>query len=166
MQRGNFDVIRGMRKPRKIMNGASYHVIARANRGEMIMLAAEFKELFLGVMISAQKKYHFSYYGFCLLNDQIHFIIKPSVYGNLSKIMQWILSVFAMRYNRRKAIKGHVWYDRFQSRVLTDIFHYLNTYIYILKLPVELLITVSPSSYPYNNLNTRFLDLISEYQPP
>ncbi|MBN2350941.1 MAG: transposase [Spirochaetales bacterium] len=155
-----------MRKPRILLRGASYHVIARANRNETIMRSAEFKEMFLKVMAAALRKHHFSYYGFCLLDDQIHFIIKPFGRASLSKIMQWILSVFAMRYNRRMNFRGHVWYDRFKSRALSDFFQYLDTYIFVLKRPVALGLCRNPSSYPYNDLNECFVDLISIYQPP
>ncbi len=148
------------------MAGASYHVIARANRGELILEADEFKRLFLNVMASAQKKYRFCYHGFCLLDDCIHCIIKPAAHASISRIMQWILSVFAMRYNKRNAIKGHVWYDRFRSRILADIYQYLNAYIFVLKLPVILSLARNPSSYPFNNLNPSLAGFISDDQPP
>ncbi len=149
-----------------LLKGASYHVIASANRGEAIMPSSEFKEMFLQVMATALEKFSFSYYGFCLLDDHIHFILKPTGRANLSKIMQWILSVFAMRYNRRLALKGHVWYDRFKSRIVADFFQYLDAYIFILKRPAALGLCKNPSDYPYNDLNECFADLIAVYQPP
>jgi len=36
----------------------------------------------------------------------------------LSKIMQWILSVFAINYNKKTGLKGKVWYDRFKSEII------------------------------------------------
>jgi REP element-mobilizing transposase RayT len=44
-----------MRKPRKCIEGASYHVIARANRKEMILHSEEIKEMFMRVMRRAKK---------------------------------------------------------------------------------------------------------------
>lgn len=45
-----------MRKPRELQDGASYHVISRANRKEMILNSDEVKEEFLEVVRRAQKK--------------------------------------------------------------------------------------------------------------
>jgi hypothetical protein len=32
--------------------------------------------------------------------------------------MQWVKQTFALRFNRRTARTGHVWGDRYRSRVL------------------------------------------------
>lgn len=39
-----------MRKRRELKEGATYHIVARANRGEMILGTDLFKELFLKVI--------------------------------------------------------------------------------------------------------------------
>jgi putative transposase len=166
MHGGHSGVDTGMRKPRALKKNASYHVTARANRDETILQTAEYKELFLSVMMAAQKKFRFAFNSFCLLENCIHFIIRPTAPIHLSKIMQWILSVFAMKFNKCQNYRGHVWYDRFKSKIVDDIFKYLDTYIYILKTPIGLSLAACPSGYPFNDLNTRFKEMISDFQPP
>ena len=125
-----------MRKPRQLKPNAVYHVMARANRQEMILSSLAIKEIFMHIMMAAKKKYHFRFHNFCIMDNHIHFIIEPLYNSNLSRILQWILSVFALRYNKMHNYHGHVWYDRFKSRILNNIFQYLNAYIYVQNNPV------------------------------
>ena len=107
-----FPVYINMRRSRILMRGATYHVTARTNRKEMLLSSQEEKEYFLKVIKQAKKKYSFCLISFCIMNNHIHFVIKPEKEENLSRIMQWILSVFAMSWNRRHKMTGHFWGSR------------------------------------------------------
>ena len=48
-----------MRKARIIQQGATYHVVAKANRGEFILNSDDMKEMFLSVLEAAKKKIQF-----------------------------------------------------------------------------------------------------------
>jgi putative transposase len=50
--------------------------------------------------------------------------------------MQWILSVYAMAYNKRFHRTGHFWGERFFSRIIDSFFDYLQTFEYIDKNPL------------------------------
>lgn len=120
-----------MRKPRLLKDGARYHVYARANRKEMIMGADEMKKLFMVVIKHAKAKYAFRLENLCILSTHFHFIIQPTEGESLSSIMQWILSVFAMRFNRVLGQHGHVWGERFSSCIISTFKQYLEVFIYI-----------------------------------
>lgn len=111
--------------------GASYHVFARANRKEMILNAKDIKDLLLSVIKQAKGKYDFRLENICIMENHFHLIIRPGVDECLSTIMQWILGVFAMRYNRRKGLTGHVWGERFKSVILSSINQYWEKYVYV-----------------------------------
>ena len=154
-----------MRKPRELQSGAKYHVTARANRQEMILESNAFKELLIDLMLSAKKKFQFVFFNFCIMGNHIHFILKPGEKADLSKIMQWILSVFAKKYNKIHDFKGHVWYDRFHSKILGDIFQYLNAYIYVMRNPVEAKIVENPDDYPYNGITFLLKGMMDLFMP-
>ncbi|MDA8426729.1 MAG: transposase [Treponema sp.] len=119
------------------MCGARYHVTARANRKEMILDTSSMKELFLSVVARAKKKYDFRLENFCIMGNHFHFVIQPGRNESLSAIMQWILSVFAMAYNRIKGFTGHVWGCRFFSRILASLRELLQAFEYIDNNPVK-----------------------------
>lgn len=125
-----------MRKLRRLRAEAQYHVTARTNRSEMILLPEEEKKLMLTVIERAKKRYRFQVKNFCIMNNHIHFLIKPGENESLSRIMQWILSVFAMAWNRKHNLKGHVWGERFYSRIIAGITDFLRVFMYIDDNPV------------------------------
>ena len=141
-----------MRKPRAIKQNAAYHVTARANRQEMILEDEQFKMMFLEVVGQARKKYSFKIRNLCIMGNHVHLDIEPLGQENLSKIMQWILSVFAVRYNRLYDYKGHVWYDRFKSRVIETIRQFINTFFYIASNPVRAGLVNHPLEFAYNGI--------------
>jgi putative transposase len=155
-----------MRQPRHLEHNATYHVCALINRQEMIFQTGDFlpemetkyirtdsiKELFLNVLKDAGEKYKFSLKNFCIMGNHVHLLIKPLENESLSSIMQWILSVFAIRYNRLFKLKGHVWYDRFKSRIIQTFQQMINTFFYISNNPVRARLVKNPLSYLYNGI--------------
>ncbi|MDR1286719.1 MAG: transposase [Treponema sp.] len=126
-----------MRKNRLLQNGAEYHVTAKINRNEMLFAPEKDKELFLIILKRAKKRYQFQIRNFCLMNNHIHLLIKPGEGESLSAIMQWILSVFAMRWNKMHTMSGHVWGERFFSRIINGVVDSLRVFMYIDDNPVN-----------------------------
>ncbi len=141
-----------MRKLRITKEGGTYHCCARINRSEMIFINESFKELLLKVIKEAKMKYNFLCANFCIMNNHFHIDIKPGENESLSRIMQWILSVFAKRFNKLTRYKGHVWYDRFKSKVIDSFRQYVNTFLYIANNPVRAGVVKDPFEYAYNGV--------------
>lgn len=142
----------GMRHPRKLVPGAEYHVVARANRHEFIFNSHQMKNLFLDIVRRAKKKYVFSIRNFCIMSNHIHFLIRPGAGENLSRIMQWILSVFASAFNRAFGYTGHVWHDRFKSVVIGTLRQFIAVFEYIAENPVRAGIVSDMMSYRHNGV--------------
>jgi REP element-mobilizing transposase RayT len=142
-----------VRRTRTLKDGAWYHIIARINRGECIFNNEEIKLLFLKIVVRAKNNkkhpYRFEIANFCIMGNHIHFLLKPAHGESLSKIMQWILSVFAIHYNKRANIKGHVWYDRFKSIIINSLQQFISTFEYITNNPIKAGLCSSASEYKY-----------------
>ncbi|MFH1429375.1 MAG: transposase [Candidatus Margulisiibacteriota bacterium] len=138
------------RKPREIVDGAVYHVVSRINRREMVFQDEAFKDLFLSVLERAKQKYSFKIYNFCIMDNHIHLEIQPLDGDELSAIMRWILQVFAQIYNKVMNCEGHVWYDRFKSKVIRTMKQFENTFKYIANNPVRAKMVEHPLHYAYN----------------
>lgn len=133
-----------MRRRRFLVEGAEYHVTARANRQEFILEPDEVKDLLLRVVREARTKFAFRVRTFCIMSNHVHFMIQPADGESLSAIMQWILGVFAIRYNRITSQHGHVWYDRFRSSVIKTIRQIVHTFAYIAANPVKAALVDDP----------------------
>jgi putative transposase len=142
----------GMRQPRYLVNGAEYHVVARANRREFIFNTPRLKDLFLDIVCRAKRKYSFTIRNFCVMSNHIHFLIRPGEGESLSRIMQWILSVFAAAFNRIFGYLGHVWHDRFKSIVVGTLRQFASAFAYIADNPVKAGIVCQPSDYRHSGV--------------
>jgi hypothetical protein len=63
-------------------------------------------------------RFVFEIRGLRLGDDRLTFYIKPAEGMELPTIMKWLKQVFAQRYNRAQAREGHIWGDRYGSRIL------------------------------------------------
>ena len=153
-----------MRRKRQLLAGAEYHVTAKINRSEMIFLAQEDKELFMSILKRAKKKFNFLLKNFCIMGNHIHLLIKPGERESLSKIMQWILGVFAQLWNKKHNLSGHLWGDRFFSRIILGILDFLRVFIYIDYNPVIAGLVEKPEQWMFGGLwhhKMRYLEITS-----
>jgi putative transposase len=126
-----------MRSPRILQNDATYHVTSQIDHGAMALAGDEVKRMFLDFLEKAKKKFGFKLWNFTVMNNHIHFLIKPGKNGSLSKIMQWLKCNFAKRWNKEHNTKGHVWGERFFSRIIRDEQDFARTSGYIDENPVK-----------------------------
>jgi len=141
-----------MRKNRHLEQGAVYHVTAQINRGEMAFSETAMRELFLAFVKRAKKKYSFAVYNFCVMGNHIHFEIQPDRGSSLSKIMQWLLGNFAKAWNKAHGVKGHLWGDRFWSKIIRTIRGLKRVFDYISRNPVEAGLVKRPEEWEYGGV--------------
>jgi putative transposase len=103
----------------------------------MIFDTSSMKELFLSVVVRAKQKYDFRIENFCIMGNHFHFVIQPLHGESLSAIMRWIMSVFAMAFNKIKGFTGHVWGCRFFSRIIVSLRDLIEVFEYIDHNPVK-----------------------------
>jgi REP element-mobilizing transposase RayT len=107
-----------MRKPRVLEAHAWYLVTTAANRHEPIFLERNAVSLFNRVFREAKDLFPVEVRCLRIEADRVTFYIKPVDGFQLPEIMQWIKQTFAVRYNVMKRLDGHVWGDRYWSKVL------------------------------------------------
>jgi hypothetical protein len=75
-------------------------------------------ELFNRVLREARKRFAIEVRHLVIQADRVSFYIKPDDGFQLPEIMQWIKQTFACRFNALKRLDGHVWGDRYWSKVI------------------------------------------------
>lgn len=142
-----------MRPPRYLEARATYHATARANLQEHIFATEEIKIMFKNVLVRSKRKFKFRLKHFVIMDNHIHLLIEPiGDKYTLSDIMQWILSVFAIMFNKKYGRKGHVFYDRFKSKVVKGISYFRNVFCYISNNPVKAEMAETIFSYEYSGI--------------
>jgi putative transposase len=86
------------------------------------------------------------------MGNHFHFVIQPGKDESLSAIMRWILSVFAMAFNRLKGYTGHVWGSRFFSRIIASLREFMQLFEYIDSNPVRASLVMDAREWKWGRL--------------
>jgi putative transposase len=118
----------------------------------MVLHCAAMRQLFLNVVKRAKKKYRFRIDNFVIMGNHVHLIIRPGDGESLSAIMQWLLGVFAQAWNRAHFQTGHVWGDRFFSKIINDCQEYIKTFLYVVYNPSAAHMVRNPEDWEFGGL--------------
>ena len=141
-----------MRKQRKLLDGAKYHVAARVNHRELLLEHSSAKQMFLDVLARAHAKFDFRLDNFVIMGNHFHLIIQPTGTSTLSSIMKWILQTFAIRFNKAHGLWGHFWGSRFFSSIIPDSREFLRLFEYIDNNPVRAALSSKPDEWKWGGL--------------
>ena len=141
-----------MERRRLLVAGSTYHVSSRINGGDKRLRQKKIKNLYLDIIKRAKEKYTFEIENFCIMNNHVHLVIKPLEDSSLSRIMQWISSVFAKEWNKRHHRNGHVWGERFFSRIIEGAVDFMRVFMYIDDNPVKAGLVHQPEEWKFGGL--------------
>ncbi|MDR3302101.1 MAG: transposase [Spirochaetaceae bacterium] len=141
-----------MRSLRILLEGAIYHVTSQIDHGAMALSGDEVKQMFLDFVEKAKTKFGFELWNFTVMDNHIHFLIKPDKDVSLSKIMQWIKCNFAKKWNKAHDTKGHLWGERFHSRIIKDENDFERTSKYIDENPVKAKLVKEAKDWKFGGL--------------
>ncbi len=99
--------------------GLTYHVRSRCIELRPMLKDDGTKELMLQVISWAQEKYNFELHAFDIMDIDFIFLIKTLRDGEtISRIMQYIKSQFARKFNARHNRTGPFWNERFHDEII------------------------------------------------
>ncbi len=119
-----------LRPLRPIDDGLIYHVINRGNNRQKVFGGEGDYLAFLQAMADLKQRKPFSLFGYCLMGNHLHLLIRPQE-APISRIVQSLLVAHTQRYHRCRHSSGHVWQGRFKSPVIQDDDHLLAVLRYI-----------------------------------
>ncbi len=141
---------------RFIAVNTTYHVFARFNNYQRFMEGRTYKEIMFQVIQYAKKKYHFQLNAYEMLDDHYHMIIKTLEKGTISDIMHMINKRFADAINKILGRRGHVFNERFGSKVINHaknpIKYFLSLLWYMAYNSVRKGYVDNPRNYPFSSI--------------
>ena len=97
--------------------GAIYHVTARGVDRRAIFADDRDREHFLKRLQYAVETHQVRLYLFCLMPNHVHLLLETPL-GNLSRLMQAVLTSHATYFNLRHQRVGHLFQGRFHARLV------------------------------------------------
>jgi REP-associated tyrosine transposase len=125
------------RTARASVGGVCYHVLNRGNgRGEVFHKDGDYAA-FLRLIGEACERVPMSVFGYCLMPNHFHLVVRPRSDGDLSRWMQWLMTSHVRRYHRHYHGSGHVWQGRFKAFPIQADEHLLTVLGYVERNPVR-----------------------------
>jgi hypothetical protein len=107
-----------MRPKRELAENCWYYVYTAVNNGEPLFLSEFGVWLLERVLSEAHILFAFELRGVRFAGASVSFFIRPEDGLQLPDIMKWIKQTFALRFNWDDGRTGHIWGDRYESRIL------------------------------------------------
>ena len=143
---------------RSIRQNVTYHVVSRCIECRTLMGEEHFRELFLEVVALAKEKYTFELNQYEIMDNHFHLIIHtlPGE-ASIDRIMQYIKSRFAEKYNRQNERIGPFWNERYSCKIIQDskkpVRYLLWLLWYLAYNPVRKEFVDDPRDYRYGGIN-------------
>lgn len=140
---------------------AFYHVIQRGIERRSIFISDRDKEKFLSYLESAHRIYAALIHTYVLMNNHYHFILETPR-ANLSKIMHYLGTSYAIYFNIKRKRPGPLYQGRYKAVLVEEdeYLHHLSRYIHL--NPVRAKIVKDPMEYRWSSYNY----FITNKKPP
>jgi hypothetical protein len=107
-----------MRIKRILAEDVWYEVRTAVNNREPLFRLRPAAAIFFRMLREARAIFAFEIRGLRLENEKLSFYIRPACGLQLPLIMQWMKQTFAVRFNVYAGRTGHIWGDRYWSRIV------------------------------------------------
>jgi REP element-mobilizing transposase RayT len=107
-----------MRQLRVLAQGVWYEIRTCINNREPLFRRVKALGVFAAVFRETGLRFAFEIRDLRLENDWLTFYIRPEDGLELPEIMKWMKQVFAQRFNAADGRIGHIWGDRYWSRIV------------------------------------------------
>lgn len=135
---------------------AIYHIILRSISDVLLFKDTEDKEKFLYYLSKYKVQFNYKIYAYCLMSNHIHIILDGNG-ADISKIMHSINQSYAQYFNRKYNRHGHLFQNRFKSKIVTNERYIMALSVYIHNNPTDISgYYNNPEEYEYSSLGIYF----------
>ncbi|MCR1972385.1 dnaA protein helix-turn-helix [Clostridium cochlearium] len=146
------DVFLLPRSARIKTDNSIFHIMVRSI-SEINLFQTDFdKKQYLNFIKFYQNIFHFKVYAYCLMNNHGHLIIDANG-ADISKIMHGINLKYSLNFNKRYKRHGHLFQDRFKSKIIDTEKYLITASAYIHNNPVDIQrFSKHPEKYKFSSL--------------
>ena len=140
------------RKARVKTAESIFHIICKSISEVTLFKDAEDKEKYLFLIKKYKVLYNFKLYGYCLMDNHSHLMVDANG-TDISKVMHGINLSYAMYFNRKYKREGHLFKDRFKSKIITGERYLKTLSLYMHNNPTDIgEYKTCPEKYAFSSL--------------
>ncbi|MDD2752360.1 MAG: transposase [Candidatus Omnitrophica bacterium] len=143
--------------PRLLLENVCYHIMSRGNQRQKTFLDQQDYQEYISRLKKYKTRHGFSLYGFCLMPNHVHLIGEPKQLRSISKLMHALSLSYSIYFNKRYNKVGHLWQDRFKSKVIVKDRYLIDCIQYIEFNPVRARLVKTAQEYPWSSYQERVL---------
>lgn len=130
-----------------------YHVLNRGNGRDEVFHKADDYAAFLEMIAQAKERLPMRVFGYCVMPNHFHLVVRPYADGDLSRWMQWLMTTHVRRYRRHYGSVGHVWQGRFKAFPCQDDSHLLTVLRYVERNALRAGLVSKAEQWPHGSLH-------------
>lgn len=138
------------RMARIVAPGVPHHVTQRGNRKADVFECDADYEAYLRILKQYAEKRGLSIWAYCLMPNHVHLVAVPEREASLGEALRDAHTVYAMHFNERTQLSGHVWQGRFYSCPL-DEQHLWAAVRYVERNPLRAGMVERAGEYPWSS---------------
>ncbi len=139
------------REARRLSETGIYHVIFRGVNRYNIFEEDKDYEKILEIISDLKEMMKLEIYAYCLMSNHVHILVKEANIGDISIIMQRMLTRYAGWYNRKYGRSGILISNRFKSEPVESDEYLLTLARYIHQNPVKAGISTCVDKYKWSS---------------
>jgi len=157
------------RVARVVVSGFPHHVTQRGNRRADVFEVDADREAYLRFLEQYADRHGLAVWAYCLMTNHVHLVVVPVREQSLGLALRDAHTVYAMYFNTRTKLTGHVWQGRFHSCPM-DQSHLWAAVRYVERNPVRAGLVKRAEQYPWSSAaphcRLRHDALLSDDFPP
>jgi putative transposase len=138
------------RQRRKQSSTGIYHVMLRGIDGRNIFLDDQDCEIFLSYVSKAKEKSDYTIYGYCLMGNHVHLLMKEGS-EPIGESIKRITVGYVQWHNDKYSRTGHLFQNRYRSEVVEDDRAFLTVLRYIHQNPLKAGLVQDISNYKWSS---------------
>lgn len=142
---------------RIVGGGYPHHIVQRGNNKEKIFLDWKDYEKYFSFLEKYSEKREVSVLAYCLMQNHVHLLVRPSENDGLAKLMQGVTLCYTQYFNRKEGRTGRLWECRYHSTVVDGDSYLWRVSKYIENNPLRAGIVNRPEDYPYSSAKAHIL---------
>ena len=142
--------------------GAKYHITNRGNRRSAIFYDDHDRLAYLELLEEARRYFPFYLHSYCLMTNHIHLQLE-TIQHHPKDMMKFLNSRYAMYFNKRHHLVGHVFQGWYGSELIDSADYLLEVSRYIHLNPLEAKMVKSPKLYPWSSYSAYVSNSQSTY---
>jgi putative transposase len=158
------------RVARIVVPGFPHHVTQRGNRRSDVFESDDDRQAYLRFLRQYADRHGLAVWAYCLMTNHVHLVVVPEREDSLAKALRDTHTVYAMRFNARTRLGGHLWQGRFYSCPM-DESHLWAALRYVERNPVRAGLVARAEDYRWSSAPAHCQNagdpvLSKEFPPP